>query len=78
MPSREQWGNWKDHPCTQAMLKLLAEERELGFNEISYGSEDNNLILLGVKLGKINALTGIMNYSFIPQEEEDNDNRESR
>lgn len=69
MPSKDQWGDWKYHPCTIAMIKALKEDREIGFEEISYGGEDNNLIYLGVKLGKINALTGIINYSFIPQEE---------
>jgi hypothetical protein len=74
VPSKEQWSYWKDHPCTQAMLTLLREDRELGFEEMSYGSGDNELIRLGLKIGKINSLTGIINMTFIPQEEE-NDGR---
>jgi hypothetical protein len=41
---------------------------------MSYGSGDNELIRLGLKIGKINSLTGIINMTFIPQEEE-NDGR---
>ncbi len=74
MPSRDQWANWKEHPCTQAMLKLLTESREYGFEEVSYGGEDNNLVYLGIKLGKINALTGVINLTFIPQEEPNGSN----
>ncbi len=69
MPERDQWSNWKDHPCTQAMMKELREMREEGFIEASYGGEDNSLIHLGIKLGKINALTGVLNYNFIPKED---------
>lgn len=72
MPSKEQWGMWKDHPCTLAMIGLLKAAREDGFNEISVGGEDNELLRLGVKLGKINAITIMINYGFIPQED-DND-----
>lgn len=71
MPTKDQWANWKDHPCTQAMMKWLQEGREQGFQEASYGSEDNGLVVLGVKLGKVNAYTGIINYDFIEEEEED-------
>ena len=70
MPTKEQWGDWKHHPCTQEMLKILREMREIGYEEAAYGGEDSNLIYLGVKLGKINALTGIINFGFIPEEEE--------
>lgn len=71
---REQWADWKQHPCTLEMVKILQENRELGYEEAAYGSPDDNLILLGIKLGKINALTGLINLSFIPEEEE-NDER---
>jgi hypothetical protein len=69
MPAKDQWANWKDHPCTQAMMKELRDTRENGILEVGYGAEDDNLLLLGVKLGKINALTVILDYGFIPQED---------
>jgi hypothetical protein len=69
MPERDQWANWKDHPCTQAMIKLLKEDREVGFEELSFGGSDDALILLGVKIGKLNALTSMINYGFIPEED---------
>jgi hypothetical protein len=66
---RDQWSNWKDHPCTREMIKILKEYRELGFEEISYGGEDNALLMLGTKIGKINGLTSVINLSFIPEED---------
>lgn len=70
MPDKEQWAQWKDNPCTQAMLVLLREVREEGFKEISYGGDDSALLTLGAKIGKINCLTAIINFGFIPEEEE--------
>lgn len=69
MPSREQWANWKDHPCTQAMLEIMREDREAGMEEVSYGANDDELVRLGIKIGKVNNLTGIINLTFIPQED---------
>lgn len=69
---RDQWGDWKHHPCTVEMMRLLREIREVGFEEVSYGGEDDRLLQLGMKIGKLNALTGIINFGFIPQED-DND-----
>lgn len=73
MIEKEQWSDWKEHPCTQELIKILREIREEGYEEASYGSQDDSLIQLGIKLGKINALTGIINFRFIPEEEETND-----
>jgi hypothetical protein len=73
MIEKEQWSDWKEHPCTLELIKILREIREEGYEEASYGSQDDNLIQLGIKLGKINALTGIINFRFIPEEEETND-----
>lgn len=70
MPERDQWASWKDHPCTKAMMKELQDIRENGIIEASFGAEDNNLIRLGLHLGKINCLTAILNYGFIPQEDD--------
>ena len=71
MPTRDQWANWKDHPCTKAMVKALSEEREMGLEEISMGADDNNLLRFGIKVGKINDMTGIINFGFIQEEESD-------
>lgn len=71
MPTRDQWANWRDHPCTQAMLQLLREEREIGFEEVSYGTDVSDVIRLGIKIGKVNSLTGIINLGFIPDEDDD-------
>jgi hypothetical protein len=73
---RHQWADWRGHPCTQEMIKILREIREEGYEEASYGTDDM-LIQLGIKLGKINALTGVINLRFIPEEEE-NDGRNNR
>lgn len=70
MPARDQWANWKEHPCTQAMMAALKEDREEGFVEVSGGADDNDLIRLGIRLGKVNAMTVILNYGFIPEEDE--------
>ena len=70
---KEQWADWKEHPCTLEMVRLLKELREFGFDEISFGAEDNELLRLGVKLGKLNCLTGVINFTFIPEKEETND-----
>lgn len=67
---RDQWGNWKNHPCTEEMLKILKQWREEGFEEVSYGGEDDRLLQLGMKIGKLNALTGMINLTFIPEEED--------
>jgi hypothetical protein len=66
---KREWADWKDHPCTQEMIKILREDREIGYEETSFGSNDDNLIQLGIKLGKINALTGVINLRFIPEED---------
>jgi hypothetical protein len=71
MPSRDQWANWKDHPVTQAMIKILSEQREMGLEEISMGADDADLLRYGIKVGKINAFTGIINFGFIQEEDDD-------
>lgn len=48
----------------------MDETREQGFDEVAYGTADNELIRLGIKIGKLNVLTGILNYGFIPVEED--------
>lgn len=73
MPSREDWSYWKDHPCTHAMVEILREWREEAFTEVSTGSDDHDLIRLGIKIGKVNSLTGMIKLGFIPEEEEQND-----
>jgi len=68
---REQWADWKEHPVTQEMIKILRELREFGFDEVAYGADDDELVRLGIKLGKLNALTAIINFTFIPEKEEE-------
>lgn len=77
MIGKDQWANWKDHPCTQEMMKQIVTLREEGFVDLSYGGEDNALLHLGTKIGKINAFTVLLNYGFI-QEEDTNDDGKSR
>lgn len=69
---RDQWANWKDHPCTQEMVKVWKELREYGFQAAANGALDERLLQLGINLGELNCLTRMINFEFI-QIEDDND-----
>ena len=72
---KEDFSVWKLNPVTQAFLQRVKEMREEGLEELSIGIHSMDIGKTHLVIGKINALTNILNMSFEENKEEINDGR---
>lgn len=72
---KEDFGVWKLNPVTQAFFQAIREMREEGLEELSHGVHSMDIGKTHLVIGKINALTHILNTRFGENSEETNDGR---
>lgn len=58
--SSEEWADWRNHPATKTFFNELELLRDEGFIEVLLGDTEN-LISHGIRLGKVNGLTSVIN-----------------
>lgn len=70
--TKEDFGMWKLNPVTQEFFKNILELRENGLEELALGLHSTDIGKTHLVIGKVNALTNVLNISF-EEEEKPND-----
>jgi hypothetical protein len=65
--SKDQWADWKQHPCTQVFFSIVNSKREEYIQFLSQGGFSNSISKQNLALGSINAYTHMMNVEFVEE-----------
>jgi predicted HAD superfamily Cof-like phosphohydrolase len=62
--TRQEWADWREHPGTEEFFKAVQELREDTLQALANGVHADDLGRQSILIGKVNALTKILETTF--------------
>lgn len=62
--TKEEFADWQKHPVTMKFFKAVLSQREEGLHELAYGRFSEEQGKQNIAIGKINALTTILDMKY--------------